>query len=145
MYFPFVIFVLLDQITKALFASRDFFILGLHLHPVKNYALPFGIDFGGLINFTVLFFVYLVVGWFVIKNKNAHWSAYWSKSIFLAGAASNLADRLYFGYVRDFIDLRLGFVFNLADIFIVVGLLALVLLPQPPDSSVDNTDLTGET
>ncbi len=46
----------------------------------------------------------------------------------LAGAVSNLLDRLTLGYVRDFIDLNLGFTFNVADIFIVLGLLALFLI-----------------
>jgi lipoprotein signal peptidase len=126
----FIIFILIDQITKAI-ASRDFFILGLHMYPVKNSALPFGFNFGGPVNFIILLVVYVVAGWFVLRageNKN-FWMGF-GKALFLAGAASNLADRIIYGYVRDFIDLNLGFVFNLADIFIVVGLGVILLVPN---------------
>lgn len=39
----------------------------------------------------------------------------------LAGAISNIIDRLTFGCVIDFIDLKFWPVFNLADSFIVIG------------------------
>jgi len=49
-------------------------------------------------------------------------------SIFiLSGAISNLIDRLYYGCVIDFIDLRIWPVFNLADIFICLGAFLLIL------------------
>ena len=49
---------------------------------------------------------------------------------FLGGAVGNLVDRIWFGYVRDWI--RLTFVpnfpiFNLADIFINIGLVLIVI------------------
>jgi signal peptidase II len=40
----------------------------------------------------------------------------------LGGATGNLTDRLRFGYVVDFIDIRVWPVFNLADFSIVLGL-----------------------
>ena len=43
----------------------------------------------------------------------------------LGGAAGNLVDRLQFGHVTDFIDLRVWPVFNLADSAIVVGVIIL--------------------
>lgn len=46
--------------------------------------------------------------------------------LILSGAISNLIDRLYFGCVIDFIDLRFWPVFNLADSFIVIGSLILL-------------------
>jgi len=53
------------------------------------------------------------------------------QSIFLAGALGNLIDRALFSHVIDFIDLHYaGFywpVFNLADSFIFVGVVILLL------------------
>jgi len=53
------------------------------------------------------------------------------QSIFLAGALGNLIDRALFAHVIDFIDLHYaGFywpVFNLADSFIFVGVVILLL------------------
>ncbi len=42
------------------------------------------------------------------------------------GAASNLVDRLFAGAVTDYLELRLWWVFNLADAAILVGAVALV-------------------
>jgi signal peptidase II len=137
MHLLFIIFILIDQVTKTVFAGRDFFLLGLHLHPIRNYGLPFGFNFGGGMNFMVLILVYAVVGWLILRMPTSgKWQAA-GKSMFLAGAASNLADRIIYGYVRDFIDISLGFVFNVADIFIVLGLLIL-LFTRSKSNSVDN-------
>ena len=57
------------------------------------------------------------------------------KSIFLTmilgGSLGNLFDRIYFKAVPDFIDLHHGdfhwFVFNVADIFITLGIIAMLM------------------
>lgn len=48
----------------------------------------------------------------------------------LAGGIGNLIDRLFRGYVIDYIDINNLFefpVFNLADVFIVVGITILII------------------
>ena len=45
----------------------------------------------------------------------------------LAGATSNIIDRIRFKCVIDFIDLKFWPVFNLADIFIAIGIAMLLL------------------
>ena len=49
----------------------------------------------------------------------------------LGGSFGNLFDRLYYGSVPDFIDFHIGnfhwFIFNIADIFITVGVICLIL------------------
>ena len=44
-----------------------------------------------------------------------------------AGALGNLYDRVFYGYVVDFIDFRIWPVFNIADTSISVGLLLLAI------------------
>ncbi len=44
----------------------------------------------------------------------------------IGGSVSNLVDRVRLGYVTDFIDLRYWPAFNLADSFIVVGVVILL-------------------
>ncbi|BCV20912.1 signal peptidase II [Moorella sp. Hama-1] len=46
-------------------------------------------------------------------------------ALMLGGALGNLLDRLRFGYVVDFLDLRIWPVFNLADMAIVAGVIIL--------------------
>ena len=43
--------------------------------------------------------------------------------LMLAGAAGNLADRLILGRVTDFIDIVPWFIFNVADVSILLGIL----------------------
>ena len=51
-------------------------------------------------------------------------------SIILGGSLGNLFDRIYYYAVPDFIDFHLGnfhwFVFNIADIFITIGIIGLI-------------------
>ena len=51
--------------------------------------------------------------------------------LILGGSFGNLFDRLFYGSVPDFIDFHIGnfhwFIFNLADIFITVGIICLIL------------------
>lgn len=50
-----------------------------------------------------------------------------ASAILLGGAISNLVDRLRFGYVVDYIDLKAFPVFNLADVAIILGSLMLLV------------------
>ena len=44
-----------------------------------------------------------------------------SYGLILGGAFSNLFDRIWYGYVIDYLDLRVWPVFNLSDTAITVG------------------------
>ena len=50
----------------------------------------------------------------------------------LGGAIGNLYDRVFYRAVPDFIDFHIGefhwFVFNIADIFITLGVIFMILL-----------------
>lgn len=48
-------------------------------------------------------------------------------ALILVGALSNLIDRLHFACVIDFIDLKFWPIFNLADIYITVGAILLII------------------
>ena len=64
---------------------------------------------------------------FLIKSKGIY--AY-SIVLIIGGSLGNLFDRIYYYAVPDFIDLHFGnyhwFIFNVADIFITVGIIGLV-------------------
>ncbi|MDE2237203.1 MAG: signal peptidase II, partial [Elusimicrobia bacterium] len=59
------------------------------------------------------------------KDKDA-WTR-WGLLLVLGGALGNLYDRLAYGFVVDFIDLRVWPVFNVADSCISVGAACLML------------------
>jgi len=74
---------------------------------------------------------FLVIGSIVTRLPPNGWVVAVSFGAILAGAAGNFIDRIRFGYVIDFIDMDLGFMhwptYNVADIAIAVGVVALLL------------------
>lgn len=53
-----------------------------------------------------------------------------SLSLILSGGISNLIDRLFRGYVIDYIDINNLFkfpIFNIADIFVVLGIVIIII------------------
>ena len=75
----------------------------------------------------------------IIKTKDIRFYFY---SFVFGGAIGNLFDRLYYSAVPDFIDLHINnyhwFIFNVADIFITIGVLCLILVELILNNSLDN-------
>ena len=73
--------------------------------------------------------VYLIIVYLIIKSKDIR--SYFFL-IILGGSLGNLFDRIYYSAVLDFIDISYKgyhwFIFNVADIFITVGILCLILV-----------------
>lgn len=103
--------------------------LFLFLRAVRNNGAVFGLfpGYGGVILLLgiLLFLVFL----FLVRNHPMRGSRLFAAGLGLqvAGAAGNVLDRLRLGYVRDFIDLHVWPVFNLADMYIVTGCVLLFL------------------
>ena len=68
---------------------------------------------------------------YVLKNKPKSMLEKVGYSMILGGAIGNFIDRIIYGYVIDFLDFYIfGYsypIFNLADTFIVIGVLLLVI------------------
>jgi len=99
----------------------------LHLTYVQNTGAAFGL-FPGYAG-ALMILAAAVVGWIVLELRR---QAPRTKGgqlgllLILGGAIGNLLDRLRFGYVVDFIDLRVWPVFNLADSAITIGVALLL-------------------
>ncbi|SVC02971.1 uncharacterized protein METZ01_LOCUS255825 [marine metagenome] len=78
---------------------------------------------------TIIVFVNLGLIYFLLKSKGIY--VYLLATI-IGGSLGNLFDRIYYYAVPDFIDLHFGnyhwFIFNVADIFITVGIIGLILV-----------------
>ena len=123
--------VALDQLTKALArgavarGDRDPIFPGVALVNVRNDGVAFGLlsDGGALLAvFAAAAIAALVVFFAVNARRPGVWLA---TGLLLGGAAGNLIDRVREGAVTDFIDLPLWPAFNLADVAIVAGVIAL--------------------
>ena len=75
----------------------------------------------------VICLVTLVVLWMIFKTKQIERLAF---MMVFGGSLGNIFDRLYYSSVPDFIDIHFGdfhwFIFNVADIFITLGVLILI-------------------
>jgi signal peptidase II len=129
-----------DQLTKYIVSSRlsldaERHVVGpLSIHHVQNSGIAFGLFAQATTIVTALTAV--AVGWmlfFFARSGARHPILPIALGLLIGGSASNLLDRIRLGHVTDFIDLRFWPAFNLADSFIVLGvlvLLAALLLPQ---------------
>lgn len=112
--------IFFDQVSKFL-APR----LGLAV--VKNQGVAFGL-FPGLAWEVIVFF--LLAGLVIYlrkKSSSRSLNQGWDLMLILGGGLSNFLDRLFLGFIRDFIDLKIWPIFNLADAAITVGVLFLLL------------------
>ncbi len=82
-----------------------------------------------LVFVSIIFLVYLV--YYIIKEEHISKLLLSSYSLIIGGVFGNLVDRIFRGYVIDFLSFNIfGYyfpIFNIADIFIVVGFLLLIL------------------
>lgn len=127
----FVILLVADQATKYLVRTRmqhletvDIFSV-LQLQYVRNRGIAFGLLDGYaslIITVGIIIVVIIVMATLLVRDREG---VTWPLALLLAGSCGNLIDRLFFGSVTDFIRLPHWPAFNLADIFIVTGVLLL--------------------
>lgn len=122
-----------DQATKVLVSSQ------LAFGETVDVAGPFaivhvrnsGIAFGFFSSATTLVIALtaVAVAWmlaFFARSGSRHPVLPVGLGLVVGGSLSNLADRVRLGFVTDFLDVRYWPSFNLADVFIVVGVLVLL-------------------
>ena len=119
-----IILVILDQLSKIYFIGKDIKLFSfLSLTYVKNTGISFGIFQGYNLLFIFLTLLVILLVLYIYK-KNSKYSL--PLNLILAGAIGNLIDRIFRGFVIDFINFKFWPVFNLADSLIVIGALLLV-------------------
>ena len=104
----------------------------LSFYLVWNEGIAFGLlNFDNQLFYNIstflIFLISIIIFIFAIKTKN--YTGYFFTIIF-GGALGNLYDRFNFFAVPDFIDFHIGkyhwFIFNVADIFITLGIVCLI-------------------
>jgi signal peptidase II len=124
-----IFIVLIDQFTKylmfyntKLLINKDFLLFKLDL--VKNYGAAFNIFSGSRIFLSLISIFFSILLIYLIFRKNTlNTIDLYSYSFILGGTFGNGIDRIYRGFVIDFINLNIiNFpVFNIADISINIG------------------------
>jgi signal peptidase II len=128
-----------DQLTKRLVIATvdrgdtNAVFPGVEIVRVSNKGVAFG-AFSGRPVVMIIVAVALagLVLWFVL---HLHRPLVWLPTgLLLGGALGNIIDRLRDGAVTDFIKLPVWPAFNLADVAITVGVLALLVALEQPDA-----------
>ena len=137
----FVIFIL-DRLSKLYViyldkihtSSEIFSSKFLNIYLIWNEGIAFGLlsfekdnlynILTALIIIIILFLLFLIIRSTGLKK--------YSLTMIIGGALGNVFDRIYYKAVPDFIDFHVGnfhwFIFNIADIFITIGVILMILL-----------------
>lgn len=140
-FFFVVMLVMMDQLSKFFVVS---FLKGqspyilidgfLSFYYIENRGAAFGILQNSQLLFSIITIVVLLgLMIYLIKNyKSSSLATKISLTLIIAGAIGNFIDRLRLKYVIDFISFRMFghdfAVFNLADSFIVIGTIIVMIL-----------------
>ena len=137
-----ILIFLIDRISKLYVIHKDKLNFNseiysskfLNIHLIWNEGIAFGLfsfneDY--LYNFlTFLIFVVIIFIIFMIRQSDP--VRKYALLLVLGGALGNFLDRLIYKAVPDFIDFHIGdfhwFIFNVADIFISLGVFFMILL-----------------
>lgn len=128
-----LVVIAIDQLSKAIVrgalapGERIDLIFGIDLALISNKGIAFGFlgDGGPLVLIVTLVALAAMLAWFATApSRQGLWVAV---GLLIGGAVGNLIDRVRIDGVTDFIDPPLWPAFNLADVAITFGAIALVL------------------
>jgi signal peptidase II len=116
--------ILLDQISKYLFYDQNYLNNLNIIQPAFNTWISRSLPIPQLITMILTIIIIAFVIYYYQKNKISK-----REIIFIIWwAIGNLIDRIFLGWVRDFISVWNRFpIFNIADILINIGLIFVVL------------------
>jgi len=143
-----------DRVTKmylidlqASGTDIDFYIFPfLNFYLIWNTGIGFGLasletDIFYHILTAIIAIVNLVLIFYLLKAKGIYT---YLIALIIGGALGNLFDRIYYYAVPDFIDIHVGnfhwFIFNIADIFITVGIIGFILAELLKKEKISTND-----
>jgi len=134
-----VLIVILDQLSKFvvhttmnLYDSFQVIPYLLNFTYIRNEGIAFGIYFEGAKTIFIILPILITVYLFYLLKNDEFQDKFSQLALYLiiAGAIGNIIDRVFRGYVVDFIDFHLNgmhwYVFNIADSSVTIGLIFLL-------------------
>lgn len=117
--FLFIFLLAVDQGSKKM-VKQEFL----------NYKFAFSLNVPPVLIYVIYTFVVGAIIYYIAGHcKNFSKTAALAWILILAGAFSNIGERIVFGYVRDWIYIYNG-IFNLADFYIIAGIILLLFQPS---------------
>tara|TARA_B100000214_G_C23796478_1_gene548299 strand:- start:121 stop:624 length:504 start_codon:yes stop_codon:yes gene_type:complete len=132
---------LIDRISKIYVINLDKIFSGseifsskfLNIYLIWNEGIAFGLfssNENNIYNILTLFIIFVIIIIFYMITQSQGLQKY-SLLMILGGALGNVFDRILYKSVPDFIDFHINefhwFIFNVADIFITIGVICMIL------------------
>ena len=123
--------IYLDKINTS---SEIFLSKFLNIYLIWNEGIAFGLlsfEKDNLYNILTALIIIIILFLLFLITRSTGLKKY-SLTMIIGGALGNVFDRIYYKAVPDFIDFHVGnfhwFIFNIADIFITIGVILMILL-----------------
>ena len=132
---------LIDRISKIYVINLDKIFSGseifsskfLNIYLIWNEGIAFGLfssNENNIYNILTLLIIFVIIIIFYMITQSQGLQKY-SLLMILGGALGNVFDRILYKSVPDFIDFHINefhwFIFNVADIFITIGVICMIL------------------
>ena len=135
-----ILIFLIDRISKIYVINLDKKFLGseifsskfLNINLIWNEGIAFGLlSFNESYFYNILtFLIFLIIVVLVFMTIQSKSFKKYSYIMVLGGALGNIFDRFFYKSVPDFVDFHIGnfhwFIFNIADVFITIGVIFLI-------------------
>ena len=121
------------NLNKNFSGSEIFSSKFLNIYLIWNEGIAFGLfssNENNIYNILTLLIIFVIIIIFYMITKSQGLQKY-SLLMILGGALGNVFDRILYKSVPDFIDFHINefhwFIFNVADIFITIGVICMIL------------------
>ena len=121
-------------LDKKFFTSEIFSSKFLNINLIWNEGIAFGLlslkeeRFYNILTLIIALVIFII--FFMLRSSEGFKK--YSLLMILGGALGNIYDRIFYKAVPDFIDFHVGnfhwFIFNIADIFITIGVVLMILI-----------------
>ena len=133
--------------TKKVYATELYASKYLNISLIWNEGIAFGLfsfDQNNLYNLLTLIILLIIIVILIMIIKSQGFKKY-ALLMILGGALGNLFDRIIYQAVPDFIDFHIAqfhwFIFNVADIFITIGVIFMVLFELNSNNQQNNENI----
>jgi signal peptidase II len=150
-----ILIFLIDRISKIYVISLNKKFLGseifsskfLNIYLIWNEGIAFGLfssNENNIYNILTLLIIFVIIIIFYMITQSQGLQKY-SLLMILGGALGNVFDRILYKSVPDFIDFHINefhwFIFNVADIFITIGVICMILTELIASNKKKNEDI----
>ena len=141
-YYLGIITLLVSDLLIKFFALKGYINFNLFnlikFNLVKNEGISFGLFSNRLNLIIIITFLIIIFLIFLLKNSSNKFEKI-GYVLIISGALSNFLDRVFLGYVVDYIDLKI-FICNFADILIFLGMIIISFIIIKKERMYENKD-----